>query len=184
VCPLETPFEILSTQECVENCSVEDILEDLCILNYKPNDEDGVTLEDIMLLNIEKDFISGNYNTSNLESGNEDIIELEKIIITLTTSQNQKNNKNYNVTTLDLKECEVSLRKEYNISDQTLFIKKIDVIQEGMKIQKIEYDIYCKLYGTNLVKLNLTVCENYKIDLSVPVKITEDIDKLNVNSGY
>jgi len=163
---------------------VEDILEDLCILNYKPNDEDGVTLEDIMLLNIEKDFISGNYNTSNLESGNEDIIELEKIIITLTTSQNQKNNKNYNVTTLDLKECEVSLRKEYNISDQTLFIKKIDVIQEGMKIPKIEYDIYCKLYGTNLIKLNLTVCENNKIDLSIPVKITEDIDKLNGKSGY
>ena len=53
-----------------------------------------------------------------------------------------------------------------------------------MKIPKIEYDIYCKLYGTNLIKLNLTVCENNKIDLFVPVKITEDIDKLNGKSGY
>ena len=62
-------------------------------------------LEDIMLINIEKDFISENFNTSNLESGNEDIIELEKVIITLTTTKNQKNNKNYNVTTLYIKEC-------------------------------------------------------------------------------
>ena len=117
------------------------MLENLCILNYKPNDKDGLTLEDIMIMNIEKDFISENYNTSSLENGEEDIIKLEKVIITLTTTQNQKNNKNNNVTKLDLKECEVSLRKEYNISDQILFIKKIDIIQEGMKIPKVEYDI-------------------------------------------
>ena len=160
------------------------MLENLCILNYKPNDKDGLTLEDIMIMNIEKDFISENYNTSNLENGEEDIIKLEKVIITLTTTQNQKNNKNNNVTKLDLKECEVSLRKEYNISDQILFIKKIDIIQEGMKIPKVEYDIYCKLYGTNLIKLNLTVCENNTIDMSVPIKLTEDIDKLNGKSGY
>ena len=92
-------------------------------------------------MNIAKDFISENYNTSSLENGEEDIIKLEKVIITLTTTQNQKNNKNNNVTKLDLKECEVSLRKEYNISDQILFIKKIDIIQEGMKIPKVEYDI-------------------------------------------
>ena len=44
--------------------------------------------------------------------------------------------------------------------------------------------IYCKLYGTNLIKLNLTVCENNTIDMSVPIKLTEDIDKLNGKSGY
>ena len=32
-----------------------------------------------------------------------------------------------------------------------------------MKAKKIEYDVYCKLSGNNLEKLNLTKCENTKI---------------------
>ena len=63
-------------------------------------------------------------------------------------------------------------------------MKKINVKQEGMKIPKVEYDVYCKLNGTNLVKLNLSHCENTKIDLSIPVKITESLDILNSSSGY
>ena len=52
-------------------------------------------------------------------------------------------------------------------------MKKIDVIQEGMKIPKVEYDVYSKLNGNILVKLNLTVCQNSKISLSVPITISE-----------
>ena len=64
-------------------------------------------------------------------------------------------------------------------------MKKIDVIIEGMKIPKIEYDVYAKLNNENiLVKLNLSYCENNKIDLFVPVELNEDIDKLNSSSGY
>ena len=63
-------------------------------------------------------------------------------------------------------------------------MKKIDVIQEGMKIPRVEYDVYSKLSGNKLVKLNLTVCENSKISLSVPVQISESLDKLNSSSAY
>ena len=63
-------------------------------------------------------------------------------------------------------------------------MRKIDVLQEGMKIPKVEYDVYAKLNGNNLVKLNLTVCQNTKISLSIPVTLTENIDKLNTSSGY
>ena len=63
-------------------------------------------------------------------------------------------------------------------------MKKIDVIQEGMKIPKVEYDVYSKLNGNILVKLNLTVCQNSKISLSVPLSISESLDKLNSSSGY
>ena len=66
------------------------------------------------------------------------------------------------MTTIDLGECEYLLRKEYNISDEK------------------------KLYmnGNNLVKLNLIVCENSKITLSVPVSISESLEKLNSSSDY
>ena len=53
-----------------------------------------------------------------------------------------------------------------------------------MKIPKVEYDVYCKLFGTNLIKLNLTVCENSKISLLIPIAITDHPDKFNSSSGY
>ena len=33
-------------------------------------------------------------------------------------------------------------------------MKKIDIEQSGYKIPKVEYDIYCKLNDSNLIKLN------------------------------
>ena len=47
------------------------------------------------------------------------------MIITLTTLENQKNNINNNMTKLDLSECEILLRKEYNIANsEKLYMKK------------------------------------------------------------
>ena len=34
------------------------------------------------------------------------------------------------------------------------------------------------------MKLDLSYCSNVKVDLSVPIKITENLDKLNTSSGY
>ena len=63
-------------------------------------------------------------------------------------------------------------------------MKKIDVFQEGMKTPKIEYDVYSKLSVTHLIKLNLSICENSRISLSIPIAITESVDKLNSSSGF
>ena len=66
------------------------------------------------------------------------------------------NDVNKNMTTIDLGECETLLRNHYNLTNnETLYMKKIDIVQEGMKALKVEYDVYCKLFGTNLIKLNL-----------------------------
>ena len=140
---------------------------------------------DLMLKNIEKGFTSDDFNATNLEEGKNEIIEYKKFKVTLTTSQNQKNNTKNNETSIDLGICETLLRSEYNSSDnETLFMKKIDIIQEGMRIPKIEFDVYAKLSGSNLVKLNLTICEDSKMSLSVPVEISENLDKLNMSSDY
>ena len=105
--------------------------------------------------------------------------------ITFSTTQNQKNNINDNMTKIDLGECETLLRNFYNISsNETLYMKKIDVVQEGLKTPKVVYDVYSKLFGTNLIKLNLTVCENSKISIFTPFAIAENIDEYNSSSGY
>ena len=53
-----------------------------------------------------------------------------------------------------------------------------------MKIPKVEFDIYCKLNGSILIKLNKTKCKDSKISLSIPVIISEDKDKLDTNGEY
>ena len=99
--------------------------------------------------------------------------------------KNSINNFNINKTHIYLEDCEILLRKYYNLSNnETIYMKKLDIKQEGMKIPKIEYDVYSKLSGSNLTKLNLSLCENSQIFLSIPVNISENIDKLNSSSGY
>ena len=147
--------------------------------------DDKVSHYDKLLKLIEKYFKSEEFDTSNLDKGNDEFIPFEDMLVILTTTLNQKNNINNNKTLINLEECEYLLRKFYNISDnETLYIKKIDVIQKGMKIPKIEYDIYSKLSGTNLEKLNISICENSKIFLSIPIKLKESLDILNSSSDY
>ena len=54
-----------------------------------------------------------------------------------------------------------------------------------MKIPKIEYEIYYPLYNINeLTKLNLKFCQGTKIDISIPVKIEDQLDKYNSTGDY
>ena len=203
ICDEDNPFELILTQECVDYCDINDILTGICITKYKGNEykqiegsdfsnkvekdikEEEIKLQDKILDNIEKGFTSENFNTSDIENGKDAVIEDKKMTITLTTTDNQKGKEDNNMTNIDLGECEDLLRSTYKIPpDKKLYMKKIDVKQEGMKIPKVEYDVYCKLNGTKLIKLNITYCKNIKIDLSVPVKLTESIDILNSSSKY
>ena len=86
--------------------------------------------------------------------------------ITLTSTRNQKNDENNpNISSINLGDCERILKEVYNIpQNKSLFMKKIESIEEGMKIPKIEFDIYYRLNQTNLTKLNLSFCGNIKID--------------------
>jgi hypothetical protein len=54
---------------------------------------------------IEKEFTSINYNITNLNSGNNDIITYDKMMITLMNIYHQKSINNSN-SYIDLKECE------------------------------------------------------------------------------
>ena len=204
ICTEEFPFEDIPMQECIKNCPLKSYKEKTCILNYKSdekneieesdktnnkvdkeeNGEEDLEAYNIKLQNFEIGFTSEDYDTSELEQGIDDIYEEKQITISLTTTQKQKDHINDNMTKIDLGECEKMLRKANNLSDtDILYMKKIDVVQEGMKIPKIEYDVYYKS-EKNLKKLNLSVCEDSKIYLSIPILLTENLDQLNSSSGY
>ena len=130
---------------------------------------------------IEKLFTE-NYYKSQLDNGYDEYIKTEKILWTFTTVDYQKSNINSNMTIVDMENCEDLLKNEYNIS--ALYMKKLDIVQEGMKTVKVEYDIYGNLSGTKLTKLNLTACENNKISIYIPYAINENVDEYNSSSGY
>lgn len=74
-------------------------------------------------------------------------------------------------------ECEQILKERYNISENdTLYMRKIDIKQEGMRIPKVEYDIYCKNFDNKLIQMNKSFCEESKISLLVPVTISEYLE--------
>ena len=125
-------------------------------------------------------------NTTKLNKGKDEEIEEENLKIVLTTTQNQKNKENENVTTINLDECEDELKWYYNISlNDSLYIIKLDINIEGMKIPKIEYEVYYPLNSSSeLIKLNLSICQNKRIKLTIPVLIDENLDKYNISSGY
>ena len=90
-----------------------------------------------------------------------------------------------NRTKVNLGECENILKDAYNISNETaLYIFILDFEEKGMKIPKVEYEVYHKINETNLIKLNLTYCKNQKIEVIIPVNIDVPIDIYNPKSKY
>ena len=68
--------------------------------------------------------------------------------------------------------------------DEIIYIKILEIKQEGMLIPKIEYDFYKKLNRERLIKLNLNLFQNNKIYLIIPYKNIDNLDKLNTSSSY
>jgi surface protein len=180
-------FIINNYSNCYESFDqIKDMIQNIIINENEDllDEEDEIQIYDKIIKNIELIFTSKDYNLSNLENGEEDIIKYKKIKITLTTLENEKSNKYNNVTSIDLSECETSLRTVYNITNNTIYMKKIDIEQEKIKIPKIEYDVYSKSSNLSLEKLNLSLCQNTNIYLTIPITISENIDKLDSRSAY
>ena len=103
----------------------------------------------------------------------------------LTSTDNQKNNENEKIITINLGDCENTLKHTYNISENgTLYMVQIIYNKEEMKIPIIEYGVYYPLYNDTFTKLNLSLCKDTKIEILIPVKINDNIDKYNPKSSY
>ena len=124
-------------------------------------------------------------NIEYLDKGHDIEVIEQNILITFTSTQNQKYNENQNKSTINLGKCEKVIKNNYNISENnSLYIIKLDIEEEGMQIPKIEYEVYYPLYIQNFSKLNLSLCEGMEVEISLPVKIDDDINKYNSSSDY
>ena len=128
---------------------------------------------------IKNDLLSNNYTKDNI------IIRTENIILQLSTLEDQKNSDNDDISNIDLGECEERLKKSKNIpDDESLIIYKTDLKIGDFSTTYVAYEIYDPI---SLEKLDLSICNDVDISISVPVKINNNIEVLYKSlsdSGY
>ena len=180
-CPFKYNKLIKEKNKCVDDCSKDDIYifeyNHICY-KYCPNNtnesnhicfENEVLKED-KIIQVLKEYIMNSDIIENILKGNDDYIQQEDdIIYQITTSDNQKNNSNKNISSINLGECENTLREKYDINETLpLIILKIDYKYPGVLIPLIGYEVY---HPINKTKLDLSDCGEVK--LSIPVSINE-----------
>jgi len=169
---------------CIEECSSIDFLNKVCKTRYNSLD-----IKKNITDSLRNDIKSGKLSSllSNITSGDKIDITIvdDDIIYQITSSDNQnnKNDVNDNASILKLKQCEDILKANNGISEnETLIILKIDVYKEGLLMPVIEYEVY---HPTEFYKLNLSDCDDLKIEISLPVSINEDeLYKHDPSSDY
>ena len=187
-CPKEFNFISTSSNECVINCNYPDILNKKCISinsNNTINLNNTNNIQEILLETLKNEINNKNI-ISKIDTGNDSIVEYEGIKFTLTTTQNQKNNiKKNNMTIINLGECENKLMKEYKITGN-IYIIKIDKEIKGMKVPKIEYEVYAASNNNSKLELlNLSICEGLKVGIYIPTNISKDqYDKYDIKNGF
>ena len=139
--------------------------EDKKIKNFRDNIFNDDIIKD--LIDNKKDFIQQDKN----------------ITYQITTSDNQKNNSNNNISSINLGTCEDILKDKYNIDKNLpLIIFKIDYYSPDTLIPIVGYEIY---HPINKSKLDLTYCKDILIKLNIPTSIDENnLFKYDPNSGF
>ena len=186
-----------------------DYANDYSIITYLINNNSNISYTDIITNDHEcdlLDFFDGECNINNnsideivsyirngilnkdlllkLVNGNrENIIKKEdNVIYSVSFLDNQENYK-FNITTINIGECEDILREIYKLKgNETLFIFKIEYFDNSFVIPIVRYEIY-----TNNIKsqLNMDYCKDVKIEMNIPVSINEDnLFKYDPSNAY
>ena len=136
---------------------------------------------------INENLINGNLSKliyNNVYKNKQDLLVFTDIITYLiTTIYNQKNNAYYNISTIDLEECEKKLINHFKISNkENLIIFKYEYFLREYLIPIIEYEIF----NLNTSKiLDLSICKDLKINIVIPASIDENnLFKYNSSHEY
>ena len=183
-CPDDYNKLIKEKKQCIDNCENDPIYKyefnNIC---KNENVTEIINNKTKIINNIIQELIN---DYTDIDNGIDKKIYEKNLSIVLTSTLNQKNNEDKNNITINLSQCENILKNTYNTSkNDSLYILEIISEEPGMKIPKIEYNIYYPLYNnSHLIKLDLSFCKDTKIEISIPVKINDNLDKYNPKSDY
>jgi len=158
LCSSEKPLFNIEINECVELCSVEEILKRKCIINRV--DDDSLEI-------INKNIRQIIYNLT-MNDTIDIVIEGNNIIYQISTTNIVKNNKHDNISSIDFGDCENKIKEEYNTD--YIIIQKSDINYNNMTIVKYE------LHDPNNKKeeINLKLCKGNSIQIYTPLDITNN----------
>ena len=157
----------------IGNCSIEDIVNKKCPNILLTNEQ----LKQLYWY-IKNNMINKDYNQENI------IIQTEEVFFQLSTLEDQLDS-NFYLSSIDLRDCENTLRQIYQIDDEKpLIIFKIDIKNKNLSVTYVKYEIYD---SESYNQLNLTYCYNTDIIMNVPVDLDSETislyDSLN-EYGY
>ena len=151
--------------------------------SYHIENSDPFVKEQIINI-IKEDIKNGKINLTDLIEGdkNDYILKEADAIYQITSTENQKN-KEYDISTIQLGQCEEILKGKYNISKELpLIIFKVEYFVPGIQIPVIGYNVF---HPKNKTKLDLTYCKDSIINFDIPVSIDEnELIKYDPNSEY
>ena len=188
MCPKNYPFLKKELKMCFENCKLEELEKNQCNYNFiNISNEINMYNYDDFLKNIRME-MKNNMNKKRLDNGETIIIENGPITYTISSieEQNLKSLSN-NMSIIDFNKCKQKLIDKNIIQEeQNLYIMKLDIQEEGMPTPIIEYEIYYYPENEdNLTLLDLSACENIRINIILPITINKnEIEKYNISSDY
>ena len=177
-------FVDLEENACIEDCPSGDFFLGKCTLNL-----DNKPGQRILIKNIIEGIKNGQLNSlldDVLNGQKKDIIKQESdTLYQITSSYNQNNKNNENISLIKLGECENIIKDQYGLSkEETLIIFKIEKIIKGLKIPLIEYEIFSSKIKK---KINLDCCIKAGVNISIyiPININEsNLFKYEPNNSY
>ena len=168
-CPSDSPFLIIDNiYKCQKSCGIEDFKNNKCILDNSSTESLNTAY------GMFKDLISTQYN-------NEDIVLITDDNLTFHLSNSQKEKTNlengkggyYNLSIIDLGECETKLKTANGISPEVpLIIFKKETYYENTTIKNVQYEIYNPLTGEQIK--DLSPCDEEKINIYVSTNLDDN----------
>ena len=177
-CPDEYPFLMINNNECKDFCPYEDLLNQECSIE-KSND---------LIYEILKELIS-----TYPADGESIVVEgEEEYVFQLTTSINELDSldgvyiNEYNLSMIDLAECEVLIREAYDDIDDDipLIFLKFEKSTSTALEKNVQFELY---HPVTKEIIDLSICEDVYVDIYIPITLSEETQDKYINlkeNGY
>ena len=150
----------------VDLCSYEKLLNSDCNIQKNNNSEVYKKLTNNIIQSYPE-----NGESVTIETGNDYIYQI-------TTMDNEISSLNgtidnpYNLSIIDLGDCEELLRGENNITDnQSLIFLKYEKLTEVVSEKSVQYEVY---HPTTKQKLDLSICDTSTISIYIPINLPDE----------
>ena len=177
-CPDEYPFLIINTNECKNACTYLELLNKKCTFSQETD----------IIYNELKENVIKTYPAD----GESLVIEAEVgYVFQLTTTLNELKSlggiypNEYNLSMIDLNECEALLKQTKGIDQNTpLIILKYEKLSNSASDKNVQYEIYDPI---NKTKLDLSICQSSSFSLYMSITLSDKTQNLYIDlsqSGY